>query len=68
MIGEGETVASYYRAREVELLSQLKVAENELFTKNTMIKDEAECREEKALSKMLDQDNRQSLKKLSPPR
>lgn len=30
-----------------------------------MIRDEAECREEKALSKMLDQGNRQSTKKLS---
>lgn len=49
-------------------MSQLKVAENELFTKNTMIKDEVECREEKALSKMLDQGNRQSVKKLTTTR
>lgn len=49
-----QEIINYYKEREEDLLAQLHVAENELFAKNVLIKDEIDSKEDKALTELLD--------------
>lgn len=50
---EMESLVNYYKEREVDLLSQLKTTENELFTKTVQVRDDAEARQQTAIEELV---------------
>lgn len=49
-----QEIINYYKEREEDLLAQLHAAENELFAKSVLIKDEIDSKEDKALTELFD--------------